>query len=298
MRRTMLLLSLGAAALVSCWTPPAAAEEADDVEAVVVVTGRADVRADEVRDIVVIFDGPATIEGTVREQVVAFNGDVRVSGAVEDDVVSFNGRVTVAEGGRVGGDVVSRQPAVIEPGATVGGEVGRFDADAFDASFGVVTRVAWWLAVSVSALALGLLLVWLAPGLVEATLAVARTATAAVVGWGLLVLIGGPVAAVVLMITLVGIPLGLYLLAALSVLSVLGYTVSAWLLGRVMVREPRGRIPAFLVGLAVLRVVALVPVLGGLVWFAAAVVGTGALAVAGWRARAGSRPVAAIRGQA
>jgi hypothetical protein len=42
---------------------------------------------------------------------------------------------------------------------------------------------------------------------------------------------------------------------------------------------------AFLAGWAILRVVALVPVLGGLVWFAAAVGGPGALAVASWHAR-------------
>jgi hypothetical protein len=39
---------------------------------------------------------------------------------------------------------------------------------------------------------------------------------------------------------------------------------------------------AFLVGWAILRVVALVPVLGGLVWFAAVVFGLGALVVAIW----------------
>lgn len=42
---------------------------------------------------------------------------------------------------------------------------------------------------------------------------------------------------------------------------------------------------AFPAGWAILRVVALVPILGGLVWFAAAVVGLGALAVASWHAR-------------
>jgi hypothetical protein len=46
---------------------------------------------------------------------------------------------------------------------------------------------------------------------------------------------------------------------------------------------------AFLVGWAILRVLALVPVLGGLVWFAAVVVGLGALAVATWRARSASQ---------
>ena len=277
MRRTVMLVLLTAAAVLLGSAAPAGAQGTGEVEAVVVVTGRADVGADEELETVVIFDGPATIDGTVREQVVAFNGDVRVSGTVEDDVVSLNGRVTVAEGGRVGGDVVSRQPAVVDPGATVDGALRRFDPQVFDAWFGVVTRLAWWLAVSVSALVLGLLLLWLAPRVVEATVAVGRTAIGPVIGWGLAALVAAPVAAVILMVTVVGLPLGLYLLAVVGVLGVLGYTVSAWILGRRLVRGPEARVPAFLAGLAVLRVIALV--------------------LAAWRARAASSPVAAAPGQ-
>jgi hypothetical protein len=52
---------------------------------------------------------------------------------------------------------------------------------------------------------------------------------------------------------------------------------------------------AFLVGWAILRVVALIPILGGLVWFAAVVFGLGALAVAIWRARSASQTTAATQ---
>jgi hypothetical protein len=46
---------------------------------------------------------------------------------------------------------------------------------------------------------------------------------------------------------------------------------------------------AFLVGWGILGVLALIPILGGLVWFAAVVFGLGALLVAIWRARTTSR---------
>jgi uncharacterized membrane protein YedE/YeeE len=49
---------------------------------------------------------------------------------------------------------------------------------------------------------------------------------------------------------------------------------------------------AFLAGWAILRVVALIPILGGLVWFAAVVFGLGALAVAIWYARGPGRAAA------
>jgi hypothetical protein len=41
----------------------------------------------------------------------------------------------------------------------------------------------------------------------------------------------------------------------------------------------------FLLGWATLRATALIPIIGGLVWFAAAVLGLDALVVAIWRAR-------------
>ena len=50
-------------------------------------------------------------------------------------------------------------------------------------------------------------------------------------------------------------------------------------------REPTAWILAFLAGWGILRVLALVPVLGGLVGFAAVAFGLGALLVAIWRAR-------------
>jgi hypothetical protein len=60
-------------------------------------------------------------------------------------------------------------------------------------------------------------------------------------------------------------------------------------LGRSILRAPAARIVAFLVGWAILRILALNPILGGLVWFAAVVFGLGALTVAIWP-RPPSRP--------
>jgi hypothetical protein len=52
------------------------------------------------------------------------------------------------------------------------------------------------------------------------------------------------------------------------------------------VSKQGGRILAFVIGLLILRVLALVPFLGGLVWFLATILGLGALLVAAQRARA------------
>jgi hypothetical protein len=52
-----------------------------------------------------------------------------------------------------------------------------------------------------------------------------------------------------------------------------GYGATAWIVGRRILGEPPAWVLAFLVGWGILRILALVPILGGLVWFAAVVFG-------------------------
>jgi hypothetical protein len=83
-------------------------------------------------------------------------------------------------------------------------------------------------------------------------------------------------------------------LAALGLIYALGYAATAWVLGRSILRRPTAWVVAFLLGWAILRAVALIPILGGLVWFAAVVFGLGALLVAIWRGRAAARTIPTV----
>lgn len=284
MRRVALAVLLLLAA-----APASAAGQASDGSSVddqVVITGPVTVdRGESVGDVVVL-DGRVSVAGRVRGDLVVVNGAVRISGTVDGDVVAVAGRATLARGARIGGDLVyGDERPVVPSGATVEGEVKRVNVGEIADPLGFVGAAAVWIAVSVSALVLGLLLLWLGPGALEAAWEAARTRLGAAIGWGLLLFFGLPILAVIALITLVGIPFGVGLLLALLPLYALGYTTSAWLLGRRLVRPPRGRVLAFLAGLGILRLLALIPVLGGIVWFAATVLGLGALLVATWRAR-------------
>lgn len=272
------------ASIVLSASPAAAQAEADAGDNLIVVTGRAEVREGETVDTVVIADGPALVDGTVRNTVVALNGDVTVGGTVEEDVVALRGRVTVTGPGRVLGDVVSRERPVIEEGGTVEGSWERWNPAAWARGAAIVGRLALWLAVTLSTLVLGLALVLLAPRAAAAVHAAGRGNVGASIGWGVALGLGLPVVALLLVATVVGIPLGLALLLALALLYLVGYTAGAWMVGRSIVHGDR-TVPAFLAGWGILRALALVPVLGGLVWVAAVVVGLGAIAVATHRAR-------------
>ena len=263
--------------------PAASAQAEEEPDNIVVLTGRAEVRAGETVDNVVIFDGPVVVDGTVNDALVAFNGDVLIRGTAREDVVAADGRVTVADGGRIEGDVVSRHRPVVEGDGRLDGSWERWNPRAWSNATSVVGWLALWLAFTVSSLILGLLLGLLAPRAAAAVDAAARP-IGPVILWGLVLLIGLPIVAAIAMVTLVGLPLGIGLLLALGLIYGIGYTAGAWILGRRVVSRA-SPIVAFLVGWGILRLVALVPVLGWLVSLAAIVVGLGAIAVAGRRAR-------------
>ena len=89
-----------------------------------------------------------------------------------------------------------------------------------------------------------------------------------------------PIAIFVAAITLVGLPLSIALGLAALPFAAIAYVTAAWTLGRVILKPPQGRILAFLAGLAILRVAALLPAIGLLVGLAATIVGIGLLGAA------------------
>ncbi|HEX6261974.1 MAG TPA: hypothetical protein VF097_03900 [Actinomycetota bacterium] len=267
-----------------------AQENGVDDDDVVILTGRLNVAEGESVQNAVIFNGPAVVEGTVEEWLVVFNGRTEITGTVREDVIVFAGDVVLRSGSEVQGDVITLEDPQIEDGATIGGSVDDLQTrfDLYDSTF--VGRFAWWLAYTVSTLVLGLVLLFLAPRLDLAAITSLRDRAGAAIGFGLMVFVLLPIVAGLLLVTVVGIPLGLFLIGGLALIYSIGYVVGGLALGRLAVREPTSRYVAFLLGWGALRVVALVPFLGGLAWFVATVLGLGTLWVAGRWAPGGVRP--------
>jgi hypothetical protein len=286
MRSTLvrLVLVLGATLVAGgMLASPARATDANDEltnNDQIVMNGRLVVADGDTVDSAVLFHGTATIDGTVTKSVVVFDGPTEISGHVQEDVFVFNGPVTVRSGAQIDGDLVTSETPTVEPGATITGQQQRVSTR-FDAgAVGVASRIAWWLGYSVSTLVLGLLLLLFAPRIDAAIVRAMRERTGASIGFGALVFFLLPVVAVILLVIVIALPLGLFMLLALALLYTVGYVAGAHALGRLVVRAP-SRFLAFLAGWAILRVVALVPALGGLVWLLAAIFGLGVLWVAG-----------------
>jgi hypothetical protein len=176
---------------------PAWAQDAQGPEAFVVLSGRADVPEGQTVGDLVVFHGSATVDGTVDGSLTAFDAPVTISGRVNGDVVAFNGRVELRSGANVTGDVVSQNDPVVASGATIGGTSKRLQTNTNWEGFGWAGKLAWWLAVSVSTLVVGLVLVWLVGRGAARILEAGRTRIGPSIGLGLLLFFGPPILAVI-----------------------------------------------------------------------------------------------------
>ena len=278
MSRTVFAVTAAALVAMVFATPAFAQDGERDVDHQIVLTGRLIVPSGDTVGAAVIFDGDALVEGTVRESLVVLNGDAEISGTVDEDVVVFNGDAVVRSGAEIGGDLVTQGEPTVEEGATIRGERGqvvtRFDLE----GFGLAGRFAWWIGYSISVLVLGLLMLLFVRRLGDAVRRVSRERTGASIGWGIGLFFLLPIAAVLLLITIVGIPLGLFTLLALALIYTVGYVVATIAVGGLILRSG-STFTTFFVGWAAIRLLALIPVVGGVLWLAGSVWGLGLLAV-------------------
>jgi cytoskeletal protein CcmA (bactofilin family) len=281
---------LAALAALLVFTGVASAQDRDDDDTIVVITGGATVAEGETVDGVYVVDGPVTIDGTVDGDVAVVNGDTEISGEVTGDVTVFAKRAVIESGARIGGDLrYGDEEPEIASGAQIDGEVSKEDWSDFP-TVGWLGALALWLAITLSSLALGLLLLLIAPRAADAAYRQTRENPWASAAAGLAIFAALPILAVLALVTLVGLPLGIGLLLALLPLAAIAYVTTLWVVGRLVLKPPRGRVASFLVGWAIFRALALIPVLGIIVWFAAVVFGLGVLALALWRARSPAAP--------
>jgi cytoskeletal protein CcmA (bactofilin family) len=287
----LVLIALGALALPAA---AAAGARSDHGDAVVVIRGNVTVPRGETVDGVVVAIGDVRIAGRSDGDVVVFSGDALVSGRVDGDLVMASGRARLLPSAYISGDVdYGDERPIVSGRAIVRGEVTEKNwGDSID-FLPFALGIGFWLLMSGSAVLLGCLLLLIAPRAADAIYERSRERIGPLIAIGIAIAICLPVAAVIAAVTVVGIPLGIAILLALVPLAAVAYVTSAWALGRRMVKEPRNRFLSFLTGLAILRLLALVPIVGGFVSIAAVVFGFGLIGTAIGAAREPRRPTPA-----
>jgi hypothetical protein len=249
------------------------------------------------RDLV-IAGGTATVSAPVTRRVQMSAGSLTLRSHVGGDVHGNVDRLKL-DGAQIAGnlDYTSNNQVDMVNGAQVSGTVTRHTPTNQGRSLG--GGFIGWLRALIGIFALGLLLVFLLPGVGTRAIDVLRAEPWASLGIGAAIAVITPIVALIVFIIGIFIGgwwLGLLLIPLWILALAIGYVVSGFLLGRLIFAQLGwGRFHdalALLGGLAVLAVVGLVPVLGAFVVLAALVFGTGALALAVSR-RARMRPAAA-----
>ncbi len=258
------------------------------------VQGNVRIPAGETVGTVVVVDGNVVVEGTVRDLLLVISGDATVHGVVEGDIALVSGDLALASTARVNNVSIVRGAFNRDAGAVVSGEVTRREH---------VFTGGRWAALAFSAVAWGSMTVAvIVAGLVFAAAGgrqLSRTAMllTAEVGPSLLasavVWLAAPLVAVLLMVTVIGLPLGagvlVFLLPTAWFLGYLvaGVRIGGWLVGIKGRAVPDHPYLATFVGLGLMQLVLLLPVLGALIVILAGAWGAGGLALSGWRASRG-----------
>ena len=238
----------------------------------------------EVEDEINAGRGDVEVYGPVGGGIEAGFGDVYVDDRVEGDVKVGRGDVELGSEAQVGGDIVygsgeiQQHPSAVVEGNMMAGRTPHMNHEPDD-GFGVPGLVGWIFATA-AFVACSVLLAVLVPG---PLLAATRRAEESP-GWSLVLGIGSVPAvvvfAVVLAVSIVGIPLLLLLAPAYLAFVFFGALVAAYFVGRRVVfatgHYRGGNALAAMVGALILSAAYLIPVLGGLLLYGLALLGTGA----------------------
>jgi hypothetical protein len=236
---------------------------------------------------VVVFHGRAIVAGVVVGDVVVVDGPVVVSGQVSGSVVTLNGPIRLASTASIGGDVLGSESVRLEPGALVRGDVREDVSITPRGALAALGALLGAVAIAFSALLLLLVLLALVPRGLDRVATAATTAPFASAGWGVVAAVALPALALVGIASILGLPLGLSLLLGFGLIALVGYVLAAFTVGRLIVREPRGRVGALFAGWGIAAAIGLVPFLNVLAWVLGSLFGLGAAIVAVWRARRG-----------
>ena len=250
--------------------------------------GDVEIAAGEQADAVIVVGGNARIDGTVNALVV-IDGTATVRAATLETLAVINGSAELAAGTTVLGDVHRLGSTITRAdGVEISGSIRDLSGDI--AAFGLfigAAAIVLWIGFGLATLLVGLLVAGLAARQVRTATALISRETGMTILVGLLAIVVPPIAAVLLMVTVIGIPAGIGLLVVLwPAVAFLGYIVAAiwlgeWLLGRQSPKATPAERPyaAAAVGLVVGFVIGLVPFVTAIL----SILGLGAVVLASWR---------------
>ena len=245
--------------------------------------------------------GIARIDGLVMGDIKGGGSEVTISNGVKGNIALKVESLTILPTANIQGDLTytCEEEADIQSGAQIGGmtthnlpEVKEKRAKPFP--FVLFSGIGGKVTGFIMALLAGLVIILLAPRRLTSIAESIRSRPGASAGWGALILFVTPIAAIIVCITIIGIPVGLIALALWGIAIYLaqipvGLFIGRWIIGRFRGVEGKAiMVGALALGLVILKLLRLIPYLGFFIGLAVILFGLGAVVVSerGRRARA------------
>ncbi|MCX9013061.1 MAG: hypothetical protein OIN66_18325 [Candidatus Methanoperedens sp.] len=241
--------------------------------------------------------GSAAIDGIVNGNLNGSASSMDMSGSVAGNVtVGIDNRLRVLPGAKIGGNLEYTSPRPAEISGTVSGKTVYTQRPTRER--GLLAGLAGEVFSYLWLLLIGIVLLIIAPGITQRIADNVHVNPLKKALWGILFLIVTPILAVILLITLIGIPLGLILIAiyiiAVYVSRVfIGLWVGQYVLRRLN-RETRHKALSLAIGLLIVFIGINLPILGIFIHFVIIVLGLGALVMAGYELYQRSRGEKAV----
>ena len=242
----------------------------------------------EVKGDVPLGAGNVRIDGLIEGDIKGGGGEVTISNGVEGDVELKVESLTILSTADIGGDLsyTSEDKADIRSGAQIGGvtthklpSVKEEPSIPFPLTlFSGIVKIIGFL----MALITGLVIILIAPRRLTSIAEAIRSRPGPSAGWGAIILFLTPIAAIIVCLTIVGIPVGLIALALWGIAIYLAQIPVGLLIGRLILgrfRAVEGKaimVGALALGLLILKLLGLIPYAGFFIGLAIAIFGLGA----------------------
>lgn len=249
--------------------------------------------------------GTIEVDGEVGGNLRAFGDTIIINGGVDGDIEVAGDNIRIGPDARIGGRVEYRSGSgvTVDPQAQVRGGVMEVDSGKrWLRKFGRGAAITGGISVSLGMVLIGALLILAMPRFSREAAGTVQAKPGQSLGMGAVMLIGVPLAIIVLLVTIVGIPLALLLGFGYALLLLLGYLVGAIFLGDFVLGKVGAaklasgwwRVLFMFLALIVLAIVKQMPFIGGLAVFLVFLAGIGAFTMRTWKGfRQDSGPPAA-----
>lgn len=235
-----------------------------------------------------LVGGRVTVLGKAGRQLTVFGEHVTLDGEVAGNVTIASRTLSIGPNARISGKLTYRgsMPAQADPAAVINGGINYLSFDFEDETYQPVARVVAWVGViafTVGLFLIGMLAIILAPQSTAHMSRLARGRPVSSLALGLVAIVCVPIAVVLLMLTIVGIPFAFMLLLSWPMILIFGYLAGVMAVSDAVAgpsAEAKGRrIFLLAMGLGIMLLFARVPFAGWCIGMLLLVMGVGAMAL-------------------